>query len=1124
MAMKCTNCKTENLEKDRFCRKCGTKLLQVCPKCGYESLPEDEFCGQCGHALTEDKAPLSIDYSKPQLYTPKFLADKILHTRTAIEGERKLVTVLFADVANYTSISEKLDPEEVYQIMDGCFKILIDEIHRYEGTVDKFTGDGVMALFGAPVAHEDHAQRACYAALAIQKAMPEYAEKIERDSGVEFKMRVGIDSGLVIVSNVGNDLRMDYTAIGDPVNLASRMEGLAEPSTVYVTSDTFKLTEGFFHFESLGKVSVKGKEEPVEAYRLDAAGEIETRFGTAVARGLSRFVGREKEIAALKETFDKAKAGSGQLVSMVGEAGVGKSRLLLEFRESLLRQEYTYLEGRCLHYGNSMPYLPILDTLREFFDIKNVEQESAIKSRIKKTVKKLDVNPATLLPSLYDILSLQVEDKEYLKLEPQQKRDMTFEAIKNLLIILCKNRTLILAVEDLHWIDKTSEEFLTYLICSLANARIMLIQLYRPEYTHSWGGNSYYNEIWVDELSVNPSAELVQSILIDGKVASELSELIVSRATGNPLFIEELTHSLLENNSIQMNNGQYVLRANASDIQVPDTIQGIIAARMDRLEDDLKRTMQVASIIGRDFPYRILHSITDMHSKLRSHLLRLQELMFIYEKSLIPELEYIFKHALMQEVAYESLLLKKRKEFHARIGQAIETLYQDRLEEFYEVLAHHYSKGESLEKAYEYLRLSGKKAASSYSLWEAFYYYSEAINILNMFPETHENKRRQFEVLVLMQTPMRALGYPEKSLQMLQEGERLAREIGDERSLARFQSIMGYYYSLCGDRQTGIEYAKKAFEKVEKAQDTEMVAQIGVDLCASYAFSGEFSNVVELVPRILNLLEKSDTELESFGGNNLYNWSLCTYGWSLGMMGHFAEGFAQCEKGLSLARDTGNMLTLQMAEFYSGLLFLVRGEGEKSVEHVQKAMKYGEEAHMIIFEALSWGLLGIGYHILGDSETSRSSLRNAFAIASRSGVHPFLSVIHWIMGWVHLDSGNVEAAQTCLEEAVKLAQDNNENWVEGISRIYLGRALGKLRISQSSKAEEQTMQGIIILDEGKVKPLSSIGHLFLGDLYVDTGQREKALQTLKKAEAAFQEMGIDYWLRRTQEVLERVEG
>jgi len=318
-----------------FCGKCGAKLETICPQCNSSNPPEFEFCGKCGHALAETEVVTTVDYSQPQSYTPKFLAEKILDTRSTIEGERKLVTVLFADVANYTSMSEKLDPEEVHQIMDGCFKILMDEIHRYEGTIDKFTGDGVMALFGAPVAHEDHAQRACYAALAIQKTITVYGEKIKKDCGVGFKMRVGIDSGQVIVGSVGTDLKMDYTAIGDPVNLASRMEGMSDPGAILVSEDTYKLAKDFFKFKPLGKVEVKGKEEPVDAYQLLEAGEVETRIEAAVARGLTRFVGRKKEIGALKGAFEKAQSGSGQVVGIVGEAGVGKSRILLELREAL---------------------------------------------------------------------------------------------------------------------------------------------------------------------------------------------------------------------------------------------------------------------------------------------------------------------------------------------------------------------------------------------------------------------------------------------------------------------------------------------------------------------------------------------------------------------------------------------------------------------------------------------------------------------------------------------------------------------------------------------------------------------------------------------------------------------
>jgi len=823
--MKCPKCQADNRDNVKYCAECANLLAIKCPKCGSEVQPTAKFCDNCAYDLTEVKAAPAINYSKPQTYTPKFLADKIITARSSIEGERKLVTVLFADVANYTSISEKLDPEEVHQIMDGCFKLLMDEIHRYEGSIDKFTGDGVMALFGAPLAHEDHAQRACYAALSIQKAMVGYGEKIEKDYGMEFKMRVGIDSGLVIVGSIGNDLKVDYTAIGNPVNLASRMEGLAEPGTIYVTSDTIRLTESCFQFEALGKVSIKGKEEPIEVYQLEAAGEIETRFGAAIARGLSRFVGRQMEFTALNEAFDKAKAGSGQVVGVVGEAGVGKSRLLLELRESLLHEQLIYLEGRCLHYARSMPYMPILDTLRAYFDIRKIERESANKSRIKQVVKQLDVNLETVLPPLYDILSLQIDDREYLKLEPHQKRVRTFEAIKSLLIAFSQAEPLIIALEDLHWIDKTSEEFLDYLVGSLANARILLVLLYRPEYTHSWASRTSFSQVRVNDLAANPSIELVQSILEGADVASDLRELVLSEAAGNPLFIEELTNSLLENGFIQRNNGQYVLVANASDTKVPDTIQGIISARMDRLEENLKRTLQIASVIGRDFTHRILQSITETSEEIKSYLINLQGLEFIYERSLFPEIEYSFKHALTQEVAYNSLLVKSRREIHEKIGNAIEELYPDRLEEFYEILSHHYSKSDNLEKAYHYLKVSGDKTSRHYSNREAFRLYKKAINILSKEPDTEENNKRGIEVRLLIEGPMRLLAYPEDSLQILKEGERISKNLGDERSLATFYSSIGLCYAFKGEPVQGINYTEKCFAAADKIKDVALMAK-----------------------------------------------------------------------------------------------------------------------------------------------------------------------------------------------------------------------------------------------------------------------------------------------------------
>jgi class 3 adenylate cyclase len=1124
--MKCPKCQAENREDAEFCGDCGIKLEIVCSKCGRSNPTSKSFCDKCGEALGAPKPAPPIDYSEPQSYIPKFIADKILDTRSSIEGERKLVTVLFADVANYTSMTEKLDPEEVHQIMDGCFKVLMDEIHRYEGTIDKFTGDGVMALFGAPIAHEDHAQRACYAALAIQKAMGEYGDKIGKDYGVEFKMRVGIDSGHVIVGSVGNDLKMDYTAIGDPVNLASRMEGLAEPSTVYVTNDTFKLTEGFFNFKSLGKVNVKGKDEAVEAYRLGGTGEIETRFGAAIAKGLSRFVGRQKEIAALLEAFDKAKAGSGQVVGVVGEAGVGKSRLLLELRESLSQEQYTYLEGRCLHYGSTMPYLPILDNLRAYFDIKDIEQESAIKKKMKKALKQLDVNADTVLPPLHDLLSLKIEDEEYLNLEPQQKRERTFEAIKSLLIALSQSEPLILAVEDLHWIDKTSEEFLDYLIGSLANARIQLILLYRPEYAHSWGSRSSYSQVRVDELTADPSIELVRSILEVADVASDLSELILSRASGNPLFIEELTHNLVENGFIHRNNGQYVLSAKVSDIHVPETIQGIIAARMDRLEDNLKRTMQVASVIGRDFAYRILGTITGMQDELKSHLLSLQGLEFIYEKSLFPELEYIFKHALTQEVAYNSLLFKRRKDIHEKIGKAVEELYADRLEEFYEVLSHHYSRSENHEKAYQYLKLSGDKASRSYSNWEVIRFYRGAINVLNTLPETEENKRRGVEVHLLMGTPMALQGYPEDdSLQILQEGERLSRELDDYRSLAYFYSEIGFYYSVKGQPDLGIQYCESSFYEAEKVKDIDLMAPTGFDLCLSYHSKGDCSKMIDVTSKVLALLEETQRQSESFGRPNPYLGLHLWYANALDMLGDFREGQKVREKALRLALEIKDINALSMAELIHGMSLLIhKGDGESGVKHLQTCIRHCEEAQTLVISSMAWGGLGWGYYLLGDLDTAREYAEKGLKMQSDAGVTVLLSLPYCALCMVHFDSGDLERAQSCAEEALRLSENNNEKWVEGISRTLLGRALGKREKSQYAKAEEYILQGIKALDALKIRPNCSIGYLYLGELYTNTDQREKALETLKKAESEFQEMSMDYYLRRTQELLERVEG
>jgi class 3 adenylate cyclase/tetratricopeptide (TPR) repeat protein len=1086
----------------------------ICPACGATIPPDRQFCGQCGHGLITPAPPL--DYSHPNSYTPKFLAEKILTTRSSIEGERKLVTVLFADVANFTALSEKLDPEEIHGIMDGCFKILMDEVHKYEGTINQFTGDGVMALFGAPLAHEDHAIRACHASLSIQHALTDYGEKLKKTCGIDFKMRIGLNSGPVVVGAIGDDLRMDYTAIGDTINLASRMESAAEPGTILVSAHTQRLARDFFTFSPLGKLPMKGKEEPQDAYVLLSPTEVKTRIEASAVAGLTRFVGRAKEMETLSDALEKARSGQGQVVGIVGEAGVGKSRIIFEMRHTF--PEYTYLEGRCLHYGGSMAYLPFLDILRSYFGIKEGEREYLINKKMKEKLASLDEHLMAVLAPFQDLLSLE-PDEAYRHLEPKQKQERIFEALRDLFIQESNRKPLVLIIEDLHWIDNTSEEFVDYLIGWLANTPILLILLYRPEYAHRWASRSSYTNIRVDQLPLPTSAELVQSILSEGDVVPELRDLILAKAAGNPLFMEELTHTLLENGTIEKKDNRYLLSAKTSDTQIPDTVQGIIAARMDRLEESLKRIMQVASVIGREFAFRILQSITDMREGLKAHLLNLQGLELIYEKRLFPELEYVFKHALIQEVAYNSLLLKRRQDIHEKIGHVIETLYPDRLEEFYEMLAYHYVRGEDLEKAGHYLTLSGNKAVRRNSAWEASSFYKEALATLRRLPETVERMKQELDVLLLAATPLAVLAYPEGSLDMFLEGERLAKELRDNRRLAFFYGRLSNYYSVRGNHLLAVKYSEDAVEEGRKSEDVDLVVPIAQGLCPSYIASGQFDKALAMIPDVLDLIEKKERTSDFFGLHINPYASLSTYfGFVLGWRGNFQEGEPFLEKGLCHATRIGDARTIATAEFFYAEFFHTKGDWNAAGEHCKNAITYSEEAKYLTILSWAWTELGNICAYLGDPETGRSYGEKGLTMQRDAGIEWGLSNTQTYLGDTHFQRGDLENARALVEESLKFSQKNNEKYWEATAWILLGHILGRTEASDIRRAEECILQGMKIADELKAKPAYAQGHLFLGEFHAHAGWKEKALEHLRQAEAMFQDMGMNYWLAEARKV------
>ena len=1090
----------------------------TCPNCSADVLLADKFCGKCGQDIGKFiKAP-EIDFNQPQSYTPKFLADKILNNRSSIEGERKLVTVLFADVADYTSMAEKFDPEEVHQIMDGCFKILVDEIHSYEGTINQFTGDGVMALFGAPVAHEDHAQRGCHAALSIQKALGDYSQKLKDDRGVDFLMRIGLNSGPVIVGSIGDDLRMDYTAVGDTTNLAARMEGMAKPGTILGTSHTHKLARDFFEFESLGKVKVKGKEALVEAYGLLRTAEVETRIEAAATKGLTKFAGRKKSIAALMEAYDKAKSGSGQVVGIVGEAGVGKSRLLIEARNKLAMEDYTYLEGRCLHYGGSMAYLPIHDILKSYFEIKEEDQGDIINKKLADKILQFDERLKGALPPFQELLSLKIEDGNYLHLEPAAKKIRTFEAIRDLLVCESQNKPLVFVVEDLHWIDSLSEEFLSYLIDWLAGTHILLILLYRPEYTHRWGSKSYYSKIGVDQLTIKNSAQLVQNILEGGEVVPKLRELILNRAGGNPLFVEELAHSLLENGSIQRQDQQYVLAKQASDIEVPDTIQGIIAARIDRTEESLKQIMKVASVIGREFAYRILQTIMGMREELKSALINLQGLEFIYEKSLFPELEYIFKHALTQEVAYNSLLKKRRKEIHERIGVAIEKIYQDRLEEYYELLAYHYMKSENKQKAVEYLNLSGQQAVQRSANAEAVSHLTSALELLKTLPDTPERTQQELTLQITLGTSLAAMkGHGAAEVERVYTRAReLCQQVGEILQLSPVLFGLWRFYNFRSELQTARELAEELMSLARNAQDPALLQQAHRALGAALFYHGEFGPSQAHLEQAIAISDSQQHGSLAFHYgivSRVYCLTLAAY--ALWLLGYPEQALKKREEALILAQGLSHPYSLAFALSHGALLYQYRREVQAAQEQAEAAIVVCTEQGFPYWLAMGTILRGWAIAEQGQEEEGIAQMRQGLAAYRATGAElrrpDYISLLAEAYG----KEGQAEEGLNLLAQALNTVNKTGERWYEAELFRLKGEFLLKSEIQapqseieKFSEVETCFRQAIDITRRQSAKSLELRAVMSLSRLWQQQGKNAQARHKLAEIYGWFTE-GFD---------------
>src|SRR5215471_7709258 len=734
--MLCPQCRFDNRANVRFCEECGARLDVACPSCGAAVPPGRKFCGTCGKPLTAQGEP-APRFASPEAYTPKHLAEKILTSKGALEGERKQVTVLFADLKGSMELLADRDPEEARRLLDPVLERMMEAVHRYEGTVNQVMGDGIMALFGAPLAHEDHAVRACRAAVRMHETVGGYADELRRAQGLDVQIRVGLNSGEVVVWAIDNDLHMDYSAIGQTTHLAARMEQLARPGSTLLTADTLRLAEGYIEVRPLGPVPVKGLPSPVEIYELIRFGPVRSRLQAAVVRGLTPFVGRDREVDKLREVLERASAGHGQIVAVAGDPGVGKSRLLWEFTHSHRVNGWLMLESTAMSHGKTISYLPVSDMLRGYFQIDERDDERRIREKVTGKLITLDESLRPALPAFFQLLDVASEDAEWQAQDPNQRRRRTLDAVKRLLLRESQIQPVLLIFESLHWVDSETQAFLDSLVESLPTARALLLVSYRPEYQHTWGSKGYYTQFRIDPLPPESSEELLHALLGDDPGLRPLKEILVSRTEGNPFFLEECVRTLVETRALVGERAVYRLGREVQAIQVPVTVQAVLAARIDRLPIEARRLLQAAAVIGMDVPLNLLHAITNLpEDVLRRGLTQLQSAEFLYEVSLFPAVEYTFKHALTLDVAYSTLLQERRRALHARIVAAIEHLHADRVAEHVEQLAHHALRGEVWDKAVAYLRQAGGKAMERSAYREAAAGFEQALNALRHLPES----------------------------------------------------------------------------------------------------------------------------------------------------------------------------------------------------------------------------------------------------------------------------------------------------------------------------------------------------------------------------------------------------
>src|SRR5262245_44556854 len=1034
----------------------------------------------------------------------------------SLEAERKHVTVLFADMKASMQLLADRDPEEARKLLDPVLERMMEAVRHYEGTVNQVMGDGVMALFGAPLAQEDHAVRACFAALRMQELVRQYAEQVRDKHWASIQIQVGLDSGEVVVRPIGSDVHMDYTAVGATTHLAARMEQLAKPGSILLTRATFELVDGYVTVKPLGPVTVKGLNAAVEVYEVTGAGLARTRLQAAARRGLTRFVGRDTELEQLHAAQELAGARHGQLVAIVGEAGVGKSRLVYEFLQSRDLKGWRVLQGDALSYGRAS-YLAVIDLLRSFFKIADRADGQEIRDRVTERLLARDRALEPALPALLALFDVPANDDAWTSLSPEQRRQRTLDAVRRLLLREAREQPLVVIFEDLHWLDRETQAVLDTLVESLGSARLLLIVSYRPEYQHSWGSKTFYTQIRLDRLLPESAEELLNALLGDDAGLAPLKELLIRR--GNPAFLEETVRTLVESKALVGKPGDYRLTRQIQTIQVSASEQAVLAARIDRLPPEDKRLLQLASVIGsRNVPFTLLEAIADLPEEtLRGSLKSLQAAEVLYETGLYPDLEYSFKHALVHEVTYGGLLRERRRALHGRIVEAIERLHHDRLSGEVERLAQHAVRGELWEQAATYLRRAGTKAAARSALTDARSLFEQALGALEQLPESPSTLTQGLEIRLELRVVLNQLGEIRQALKRLREAEGLADRLNDDRQRGRVCATLANLHSLLGELNDSLASGNRALGIAGRVGDLRLLIYGTTYLEQAHYFRGDYERVVELANDNLAALP-AEWIYESFGASAPAAVAdRCWLVLSLVQLGRFAEAAEHAAESVRLAEPTQHATTVGLAHRASGMLHLTRGEwaqARKLSEHGFTVFKSGNVAIQMpsALAASAWATAQ-----LGEVSEALDQLRLGEEVVERfaaTGIVAHLAWSYHALGRAALLLGRLDEARRLAALAIEFSPRHPGFAAHALH--LLGDIATCLAERDDQNAETLYRESLALAEPRGMRPLVAHCHFGLGALYRHTGRHEAASEHFATARAMYREMDMRFWLEKIQ--------